>query len=239
MIYVYAITDAGCAAPLDVRGLDDQPVTWQAAGNLAGACSALPQRHVDPSAEQLWRHETVVESIMRRCDAVLPVRFGMMFDSEAALAEVLARHAASLATGLDRVRGCVEMGLRVMRRSADDAGSPPRPSNHSDRSGRAYMLARLEDERRRRAAQAQAEQIGQALNATLAPLAHDTTRRILPAPRVLLTAAYLVSRDQVESFTARARALAGDHPDLRITCTGPWPTYHFSPALESTEAAHA
>src|SRR5687767_9062452 len=69
-----------------------------------------------PSAENLWQHESVVESVMRRCEAVLPVRFGMTFGDEVALEDTIARHGAVLATGLERVRGCVEMGVRVVSR---------------------------------------------------------------------------------------------------------------------------
>jgi hypothetical protein len=48
---------------------------------------------------------------------------------------------------------------------------------------------------------------------------------------VLLTAAYLVRRGAVDQFTARARVLAGERADVRVVCTGPWPPYHFAPAL--------
>jgi hypothetical protein len=195
--------------------------------------------HVEPSAENLWQHEAVVEAVMKRCEAVLPVRFGMTFGDEAALDDAVARHTSSLVTGLERVRGCVEMGVRVMSREAKEEATSPN-SAPADQSGRAYMLARLEDERRRRASQSRVEAIADALDAALSPLTRDGTRRLLPAPQVLLTAAYLISRDASESFTSRARSLADAHPDVRIVCTGPWPPYHFAPSLatRAAEVAH-
>ncbi len=240
MIYVYAITDVDCDFPPDVCGLDGRPAQSRALTNVAIVYGEVAGPRVEPSAENLWQHEAVVESVMRRCEAVLPVRFGMTFGDEVALEDTIARHGAVLATGLERVRGCVEMGVRVVSREAKEAEAISPNSAPADRSGRAYMLARLEDERRRRASQSRAEAIGDALDAGLSPLARDGTRRLLPGPQVLLTAAYLIPRDASESFTSRARSPAGEHPDVRIVCTGPWPPYHFAPALSSraAEVAH-
>lgn len=208
--------------------------------NVAIVHGEVAGSRVEPSAENLWRHEAVVEAVMKRCEAVLPVRFGMTFGDEAALDDAVARHASVLARGLDRVRGCVEMGVRVVSREAKQAEAISPNTAPADQSGRAYMLARLEDERRRRASQSRAEAMGDALDAALSPLARDGTRRLLPAPQVLLTAAYLIPRDASESFTSRTRSLADEHPDVRIVCTGPWPPYHFAPALSShaAEVAH-
>src|SRR5688500_2308980 len=116
MIYVYAITDVDCDFPPELCGLDGRPALWRTLKNVAIVYGEVAGPRVEPSAENLWQHEAVVEAVMRRCEAVLPVRFGMTFGDEAGLDEVVARHASVLATGLERVRGCVEMGVRVSRR---------------------------------------------------------------------------------------------------------------------------
>jgi hypothetical protein len=113
MIYVYAITDpAPAAAPPDVRGLDDAAIATRTSGAVAAVYTVHDLRQITPTPENLWRHEAVVESIMRRCDAVLPARFGTVFADENAIDDILTRHAAPLAAGLTRVRGWVELGLR-------------------------------------------------------------------------------------------------------------------------------
>src|SRR5437762_740217 len=50
---------------------------------------------------------------MARSSAVLPVRFGTMADSESGVRALLSRNHADLVRQLGRVRGKVEMGLRV------------------------------------------------------------------------------------------------------------------------------
>jgi hypothetical protein len=234
MIYVYAITDSASAAPLEMRGLDDAALIAHPAGEIAAIASAHELRQITPTPENLWRHEAVVESIMRQCDAVLPARFGTIFADQAALTEVLERHAEPLRAGLQRVRGCVELGLRVL-------WQPPLPepssSPQSSDSGRAYMQARLEDERRRREVRDRADRTAAELHDRLAPLARDSTRRVLPTVDVLMSSAYLVPRNAAESFAAAARALSSENPELRLLCTGPWPPYHFAPEL--AEVSHA
>src|SRR5688572_10538769 len=149
MIYVYAITDADCESLSDVCGLDGRPALSRTLSNVAIVYGEVAGTPVEPSAENLWQHEAVVEAVMKRCEAVLPVRFGMTFGDERALEDTIARHGAVLATGLERVRGCVEMGVRVVSREAKEAEAISPNSAPADRSGRAYMLARLEDEDRK------------------------------------------------------------------------------------------
>ncbi|MEJ7714392.1 MAG: GvpL/GvpF family gas vesicle protein [Thermoleophilaceae bacterium] len=39
--------------------------------------------------------------------------------------------------------------------------------------------------------------------------------------------AFLIERGRVEDFNARLDDLRSSHPELRMTCTGPWPPYSF------------
>ena len=65
------------------------------------------------------------------------------------------------------------------------------------------------------------------LHTPLAQLAAESTRQVLVTPRLLLTAAYLVERDQVTAFQREVGGLSGAYPALRLLCTGPWPPYSF------------
>jgi hypothetical protein len=47
-------------------------------------------------------------------------------------------------------------------------------------------------------------------------------------PGELLRAAYLVDRDAGGAFSDRVREIQEENPQLRITCTGPWPPYTFA-----------
>ena len=62
----------------------------------------------------------------------------------------------------------------------------------------------------------------------LADLCRDSTVVVGATPRLLLTAAYLIERGQVDVFRAALETLEKDHPDLGVVCTGPWPPYSFA-----------
>src|SRR5438477_12570050 len=98
----------------------------------------------------------------------LPPRRGTTFRAEPALHARLDAHAAALAADLRRVRGCVELGLRVLWTAPEEHGR--RHEGHSlaaavsagadgPPSGQAYMLARLAEERRSRGARERAESL--------------------------------------------------------------------------------
>jgi len=85
---------------------------------------------------------------------------------------------------------------------------------------------------------ARVTELSSQLHEPLAQQARDSALRPLLTPELLLSAAYLVERDQVETFRERIGRLVEQHPTVRILCTGPWPPYHFVPALGAWEADH-
>ena len=232
MLYVYAIVEGGKVA-LPGSGLEARALEAQSHHKLVIVFSRHAAR-IAPSPESLWRHERVVESLMRD-HTLLPSRFGTMVSDEDALRDAVAANAAELSAGLQRVRGCVELGLRVLW--PHEQTSPSNSSSNHYASGRAYMLSRLEEEHRRKRIEQEASSLFDRLDKQLAPLARDSTRRRSSAPQWTLSAAYLVKRDEVERFRERLRDVRTLLPDLRVLCTGPWPPYNFVPVLRHDPAA--
>jgi len=228
-MYLYAITDRPEAnVPAEV-GLEGVPLLSMDYQDIAAVVSPLAAAEVPLAEANLWRHEAVVEALMKD-RTVLPVRFGTVLANEAAVQAVLAAHYADFVTNLDQVRGRVELGLRVLW--DDDAPPSPQPSpacrgGSARECGRSYLLARLEEERQTRAWRQRAETLTTELHAPLAQLAVESTQQVLVTPRLLLTAAYLVEGDQVAAFRREVEALSGAYPALRFLCTGPWPSYSF------------
>lgn len=230
MVYVYAITDSTAAAPGGLMdrtpGIGAAPLEARTCDALAAVFSRHPAQSIKPAPENVWRHEQVVEVIMRR-HAVLPARFGTLFRDDAGLDAALLRNCRPLLAGLERVSGCVELGLRVLWEPGAAAG----PEQPADGSGRAYMAARLAEERARREQRRRAEVIADELHKPLAALATECATRVLARPEVLLSAAYLVRNEIAQAFRESVQRLGDARPDLRLLCTGPWPPYHFVPPL--------
>jgi hypothetical protein len=198
VIELLAITEG--AAPLP------SPLHAVRSGGLSAICAPAPGGA--RTSDDLWQREALLERLMEDRD-VLPVRFGTVVRDEAAVRAAVAAREEELAAGLDRVRGAVELALRVEARAlCRDAG-------HGDGTGRGYLSAKAASAR-----------TAHSLHEPLAALARASALR---PGRELLRAAYLVDRGAVDAFVALVRHLQGAHEEeLALVCTGPWPPFSFA-----------
>jgi hypothetical protein len=217
-VHVYAITEASAAAPT-TAGIDGAPVTIEDLNGLGAVVSVLDRPPSPASEEAVLAHARVVDAVAREGAAVLPVRFGRGYEDSESVRRELQGRAGELSESLERVRGCVEVALRVLapEEAAASPASPPPPAA----SGREYMRSRL-------AAVRHAEAVADELHRPLAALSRASTRSVLATPRLLLTGAYLVPRSSLDAFRARVDELQRSRPDLGLACTGPWPPYSFT-----------
>ena len=112
-LYLYASTDRTALPLPDLSGLEEAPLYQLFGQDLAGVVSAVTTTQVQAAETNLWQHEMIVEALMAD-RAVLPVRFGTVFANEAAVQAELLAHQADLLASLNRVRGRVELGLRIL-----------------------------------------------------------------------------------------------------------------------------
>jgi hypothetical protein len=210
MIHLYAFVDE-LGSPSALRGAAGEPLqTHDLDGVIAvigELAAALPE-----TTETAIAHGLVVESLRDHAGAVLPARLARPFADRAALVAATASTVPSLRRALRRVRGCVEVGVRVSARDAHDSAPAA--------DGTAYMqqLAAAASLRRALADEAAAALSRHALECRVQPAGDATT---------LYRAAFLVRRDAAAGFARRAHTLADRHPELALACTGPWAPYSF------------
>jgi hypothetical protein len=226
-----------------MTGIDDEPLRVCARDGIGVVFSDSAAGTVRPTPPNVWRHEQIAERLMKD-HAVLPARFGTVMPDPDAVEETLARHYEAFADGLRRIRGCVELGVRVMWQSesgpgANGYGPAAPPIDAPGASGRAYLAARLEEERLRRETVRRAAELAGELNDAFRSCAADGTFQVLPSPKFVMTGAYLVPHDQTAEFRRRVEDAGAAHPDVRLLCTGPWPPYHFVPAVAAPEVQRA
>jgi hypothetical protein len=181
---------------------------------------AVMSEHQDlppqPSEEDLWTHEAVVEDLMES-STVLPMRFGTRVADEADLQKVLHERRDEFEATIERVRGAVELGVRAQLRPVENAATVAAGAG----PGSTYLLERAE---RRRLADDTAARIHE----PLARLARRSAARTGALEPGSFKGAYLVDRDRVDAFRARVSELASEIEGASIVCTGPWPPYSFS-----------
>jgi hypothetical protein len=157
---------------------------------------------VGPEEPDPLRHGLVVEGLLDRAEAVLPVRFGERFADGEALAAAVTPRIEALERQLGHVAGCVEVGVRIVPR--------PRPETAEDGAG--YMRTRLLE-------QVAADE----LHRELATRARDSVRTSHDA-------GYLVARADVGGFSRAVEQLLESNPAVDVLCTGPWAPYSFAAA---------
>lgn len=238
MMYLYAITDQTVLSSSCGTGLDNAPLCHIRYQELGATVSAITTTQVEATETHLWQHEAVVEKIMVH-HTVLPVRFGTVLADENAVYAALVAHYVSFKADLERLRNHVELGLRVLWSPAALISGNRYEEWKTDRScavkdGREYLLARLQEERQMQCRHQQAEALADVFHVPLAQLAVDSTRRILVAPCILLTGAYLVNSKDIAAFLRCVRDLSLAYPSLQCICTGPWPAYSFVTGVSLT-----
>lgn len=225
MLHLYGIVepDARCSG----SGLDGATLVRIECGDVAAVASEHAQP-LDPTPveEALWKHEEVLETLLE-AGPVLPVRFGVRFADREALRVGVEPRGVQLADALERVRGRVEVSVRLLAR-VDAPTSPPADVGPAAGPGARYLLERLGDER-------EAARKLAAVREKLAPLAVAERTRLLPQPGTPATAAFLVERSDLERFRHEAGELERELDDVALVCTGPWPPYNFAgePLLET------
>ena len=219
--YLYAVLGASPAGPLGV-GLAGESLRTIECGRVIAVVGAMT---VSPgvSPETLRGHDAVVRRLADRVEAVLPARFGSIASDDAVLCERLHAAADDLCGALARVASREQMILRVF---SDEAPLPMAPvADVGDAGpGTRYLTTRASAQR---AATVVAE---------LAPL-RPVLDRFVVAERVerhetapLVASVYhLVARGSSGAYTRAvedaARRLAG----TRLTVSGPWAPYAFTP----------
>lgn len=216
MLYVYGISDAPDAP--SVPGLRDAPLSVSGQGGVFAVCSEHDDAPFEADESTLLEHERVVEALLEH-GTVLPMRFGSSVADRESLLRFLDERRADFELGLERVRGAVEIGVRALIREEPAELTPALAG--ADRPGTAYMLARLNDEKRSAA-------IAAHIHEPLVALSRESASRQSPLNGDLNTA-YLVDRKDVDPFRATVEKLDDAVDDATVVCTGPWPPYSFTP----------
>ena len=213
MIHVYAFAERLGELP-ESSGLDGAPLERRSVDDVIAVFS----RRVRSTSPETLRddalaHGAVVEALMERAAAVVPVRFGEVVADEEVLDASVRARIATLRRTFDGIRDCVEVSLRVWER---DAPGPSAPA-----TGGEYMRARA-------AAEAERGDAIEGLHREVSTLARAVSvRGGVADARERLAAAYLVPAGRVEEARRLVAAFAETHGDLTVLCTGPWPPFSF------------
>lgn len=231
-IYLYCLTEAGYEPPAELRGIGGGPIrAIDVAGRLAAWVSDLPEELGPASTELVKLHDGVVRAALAR-ETPLPARFGQSFVGDAALNRALEARADGLERSLERVRGSVEMTIRILLPKVEDAVPAATPGSDqlssSPGAGQAYM-ARLR-ERHKGAAelQRQAEFLQARVARAVDGFAREEVCSSVMHGAHSFSMSHLVAREAVGKYRLSVDSLSKSDPALRLLVSGPWAPYSFA-----------
>ena len=234
--YVYCIIQSTRPASFGPIGIGAEPTEVHTVGyeDIAAVVSDTPIEVYDPTRENVLAHERVNETVMHR-HTVIPMSFGTVFKTGDDIVELLRSAYGAFRDVLQKMENKLEFGLKVLW----DPDEIIRAVEQEDES-----LRRLREEilKQRGSTYFARMQYGRLVDSLLQERSEyyvreifETLRPVVVASRankpigerMIMNAAFLVSRDQEQEFDAKVKAIGGRHSQLTFKYTGPWPPYNF------------
>jgi hypothetical protein len=234
--YVYCIIRSSSPLTFGPIGIGGDPtevytVNWR---DLAAVMSDSPPGVQDPTRENVLAHQRVNETVMQE-HTVLPMSFGTVFKTKDDIVEFLRSAYDAFADVLNKMENKLEFGLKVLwDRDAvlqeieqEDEDIRRLKSEIASQKGSTYF-ARMQYGRLVDAAlQARSERYVAEIFAALRDVAVAARSNKPIGDRMIMNAAFLVSRPEEPAFDARVKELGATYDKLTFKYTGPWPPYNF------------
>jgi hypothetical protein len=234
--YVYCVIEAPDPLRFGSIGIGGEPseVYTVHYKNLGAVVSDAPLEVLDSTRENVLAHERVNETVMRE-HTVIPMSFGTIFKTREDIVELLRSAAEAFGDVLNKMQNKLEFGLKVLwdrdqairEVEADDEDISRLKKEISGQKGPTYF-ARMQYGRLVDAAlQARSERYVADVLDQLRDVSVASRINKPIGDKMIMNAAFLISRDQEQAFDARVKAIASRFDKLTFKYTGPWPPYNF------------
>jgi len=234
--YVYCVIEASDQlrfGPIGI-GADPSDVYSVHFRNLAAVVSDAPLEVLDSTRENVLAHERVNETVMRE-HTVIPMSFGTIFKTREDIVELLRSAAEAFGDVLNKMQNKLEFGLKVLwdrdqavrelENEDEDIGRLKKEI--SSQKGPTYF-ARMQYGRLVDAAlQARSERYVAEILDELRDVSVASRVNKPIGDKMIMNAAFLISRDRETAFDARVKSIASRFDRLTFKYTGPWPPYNF------------
>ena len=234
--YVYCIIYSGDPLRFGPIGIGAEPsdVYTVHFKSLAAVVSDAPLEVLDSTRENVLAHERVNETVMRE-HTVIPMSFGTIFKTREDIVELLRSAAEAFGDVLNKMQNKLEFGLKVLwdRDQAvrevelEDEDISRLKKEISGQKGPTYFArmqyGRLIDS----ALQARSERYVAEILEQLREVSVASRINKPIGDKMIMNAAFLISRDQETAFDAKVKSIAARFDKLTFKYTGPWPPYNF------------
>jgi hypothetical protein len=245
--YVYCVIRSEQILSFGPLGLGPEPAEVHTIHyrDIAAVVSNTPIVVQDPTRENVLAHQRVNETVMQK-HTVIPMSFGTVFKTDDDITELLRSAYDAFSDVLNKMQEKFEFGLKVLwdrdqiiREIEDDDEDIRRlKSEISSQKGSTYF-ARMQYGRLIDAAlQSRTERYVAEIFESLREVSVASRSNKPIGDRMIMNAAFLVSREMEQAFDARVKDIGQQYEKLTFKYTGPWPPYNFVNIRLKLERAH-
>jgi hypothetical protein len=236
--------------PEGVAGVDGLPVLALFAGGLGAAVSRVDSNDLKPNVARALAYGEAIE-IFYRNFSLIPMRYGSFLRDEDAVLGLLARNEEAFKSLLQKLDGCVEMGVRILLpETLDESLLSRKRCEQTDsavdalgiNSGRAYLESKKRSFSERDRLGMLGKEAIENCKAALQGLFVDTkveehAASTLPghlasegdasfsAPTAVVY--FLVRKERLEAFCQSFEKMSATKASGMLL-SGPWPPYNFA-----------
>jgi hypothetical protein len=202
--------------------------------NLAAVVSDAPIEVLDSTRDNVLAHERVNETVMHD-HTVIPMSFGTIFKTHDDIIELLRSAFDAFGDVLNKMQNKLEFGLKVLWDpdqairdvESEDEDIAKLKKEISAQKGPTYF-ARMQYGRLVDAAlQARSERFVANILNELRDVSVASRINKPIGDKMIMNAAFLISRNQEQAFDRKIKDIAGRLDQLTFKYTGPWPPYNF------------
>jgi hypothetical protein len=245
--YVYCVIRSQQTLSFGPLGLGPEPAEVHTIHyrDIAAVVSNTPIVVQDPTRENVLAHQRVNETVMQK-HTVIPMSFGTVFKTDDDISELLRSAYDAFSDVLNKMQEKFEFGLKVLWdrdqiiREIEDEDEDIRrlKSEISSQKGSTYF-ARMQYGRLIDAAlQSRTERYVAGIFSALRDVSVASRSNKPIGDRMIMNAAFLVSREMEAAFDARVKEIGQQYERLTFKYTGPWPPYNFVNIRLKLERAH-
>jgi len=230
-LYAYCLSDEIAEGDFEnVSGVGGARVRLTESQGITGVVSGFSESSIAVTRENVLAHERVVRQAFRNA-SLLPFRFGTVV-TESSLMDFINAQKSALKLQLERVRGCVEMSVKVVWPDATRADGTVQGAGGEEEERAGSGTDYLKKKRREIFGDAhmneRADEIASWVSEKLQGAVRYTMKTAQPSGSPVLALSYLVERERVEEYRELLNAVRRERPHLHFLTSGPWPPYSFS-----------
>ena len=234
--YVYCIIQTTEPLRFGRIGIGNEPADVHTVNykDIAAVVSDTPLEVYDPTRENVLAHERVNEAVMRDY-TVIPMSFSTVFKTSEDIIELLRTAYDAFHDVLVKMQDKLEFGVKVL-------WEPEIVIREIEKDDENLRLLRQEISSQKGSTYFARMQYGRLVDSLLAERSEQLVADIFNAlssvsvasrankpigDKMILNAAFLVSRDRESDFDVKVKEMDAKYENLKFKFTGPWPPYNF------------